>query len=282
MTIAGCAVTGEGVVLGADSTSTMIMSPDGSQRYLANEQKLFEVGENGTIGVLTWGLGRIGSVSHRTRIADLSDEISKAPPANVFEVATVFANMLWPAYDRELRPQIDLRKAVLADPASPPPEIEKAKAALESFVVGFCVAGRYGKSREPSAYEVTLRPELIDAPVPVVTPAVQFWGANLLIYRLLGFDPTLAKQLFASGKWSGSEAELNAFFARQQMPILSPVPMRETIDAVHALLHMTIKVMKFTSLPPVCGGHIELATITTDRNFRWVRHKTLAAALDHP
>ena len=83
-------------------------------------------------------------------------------------------------------------------------------------------------------------------------------------------------------KWTGTEAELVALVTARKTLLSHPLPLREAVDAVHALLQMTIKVMKFTSIPPICGGRIELAAITTDRRFRWVRHKPLGAAIDWP
>ncbi len=41
----------------------------------------------------------------------------------------------------------------------------------------------------------------------------------------------------------------------------------------------TIKTMKFSHMAPVCGGPVEIAVVTTDRKFRWVRHKKFDAAI---
>jgi hypothetical protein len=57
------------------------------------------------------------------------------------------------------------------------------------------------------------------------------------------------------------------------------LPIREAIDWIHASIHTTIKALKFSHLPPVCGGPVEVAVITTDRFFRWVRHKRFDSAL---
>ena len=70
MTIAICYVSPEGIVLGADSTSSAVVSPGGFHYFNFN-QKLFEVGEDSTVGVLTWGLGGLGEMSHRRMLADL-------------------------------------------------------------------------------------------------------------------------------------------------------------------------------------------------------------------
>jgi hypothetical protein len=278
MTIAACAVTPEGVVFGADSTSTMTM-PDGSQRYLNNEQKCFEVGERGTLGIVTWGLGRLGDASHRTRIAQLDDDIMKHPPSGVQDVAARFASTLWPVYDQTLRADIDRDKGILADPTAKPDDVAKARASLDNKGLGFCIGGHWLPDREPYAFEINFHSGLTAPPIP--TPVrLQFWGANLFVFRVLGVEASAAQAIMASGKWSGSQQELEALVTYRKMPLTQPLPLRETVDVVHALLHMTIKVMKFTSIPPVCGGHIELAAITTDRRFRWIRHKPLGAALD--
>lgn len=44
-------------------------------------------------------------------------------------------------------------------------------------------------------------------------------------------------------------------------------------------VYTTIQNMKFSHLAPVCGGPVEIALITGDRPFRWVRHKRLDAAI---
>jgi hypothetical protein len=51
------------------------------------------------------------------------------------------------------------------------------------------------------------------------------------------------------------------------------------VDWVDATLETTVKVMKFTHLPPICGGPIDLALITTDRPFRWARRKKMSSAI---
>jgi len=81
-----------------------------------------------------------------------------------------------------------------------------------------------------------------------------------------------------SGKWVGTDAELVAIVNSHQLHH-GPVPMRDAIDFIHTCIFSTIKAIKFSNLPQICGGPIELAVITTDRNFRWVRHKTWDTAV---
>jgi hypothetical protein len=91
MTIAICYQSPEGIVLGADSTSSAAISPGPGltgYHYLNYHQKLFELGENSSIGVLTWGLGGVGGVrSYRTMFALLADDLQKKQPKHVNEIA---------------------------------------------------------------------------------------------------------------------------------------------------------------------------------------------------
>ncbi len=89
MTIAACFVTPEGIVLGADSTASAMLTP-GSFRYFNYNQKVFEIGDpgTGTLGIVTWGLGGLGELSYRTLIALLADDLKKKPAKTVTEAAS--------------------------------------------------------------------------------------------------------------------------------------------------------------------------------------------------
>ena len=80
MTIAACYVSHEGVVLGADSTSTYLM-PDGTVRHHNQSQKILEVGEPGsTLGIVTFGRMGLPEKSYRHIMAELSDSLLNNPP----------------------------------------------------------------------------------------------------------------------------------------------------------------------------------------------------------
>jgi hypothetical protein len=102
----------------------------------------------------------------------------------------------------------------------------------------------------------------------------------MLIYRVLfGIDPDLLDKIATSPHWTGGDAELLKVaqeFALGPPPML---PLREAIDWIYSCIQSTIKGMKFSRLPPFCGGPVEIAVVTSDRPFRWVRHKSLDVAL---
>jgi hypothetical protein len=105
VTIAACYVTPEGVVLGADSTASLMLSPGGFH-YFNYNQKLFELGDlnTGTLGVVTWGLSGLGETSYRTLFSLFSEDIRKKPPKDVAEVAGRWVDKFWTEYLPVIKP----------------------------------------------------------------------------------------------------------------------------------------------------------------------------------
>jgi len=95
---------------------------------------------------------------------------------------------------------------------------------------------------------------------------------------VFGADHNLKAAVWASGKGNGTPADFDAVLSTQRL-IHASLPVRDAVDYVHSSIYCTIKAMKFSSFPQVCGGPIEIAVITTDRKFRWVRHKAWDAAI---
>jgi len=278
MTIAVCCLSMEGAILGADSTLSVTVA-DGVH-YLNHNQKLFELGENSTLGVLTWGLGTLPTSSYRRLLALLADDLEKNPPASVLEVAKKWVDQFWPIYSADLKLAIQ-RCVDLNGKAARTPEEEKEFQLLKrGLVAGFCLAGHIKSDRQSHAFEILFDP-LAPKPVPrQQTEFVRFWGAPNPINRLLaGADDDLKAELIKSGKWSGTQPELNAIFAKQALHI-PLLPIRDAVDLVHTCISSTIKAMKFSDLPQICGGPIEIALITSDRHFRWVKHKPFDAAIN--
>ncbi|PZU15651.1 MAG: hypothetical protein DI591_09440 [Citromicrobium sp.] len=289
MTIAMCAVMPEGVVFGADSTSSVFHDGSGFH-YFNHNQKLFQVGENSTLGIVTWGLGGINDTSYRTLIAELDDDLRATPAASIREVAERWGVLLWARYTAALAVEI-ARIATLAamgpyDPAAAPPAAnarseaeEKELAGLrQNLYVGFCIGGYVLPDRTPMAFQVNVFPEAPAAPVP--TPVtINFWGAPNYILRLLnGWDNGLKDAIMGSGKWGGTEAELVQELNKSALNV-GMSTLRDGIDFVYSSIHSTIKALKFSHLSQICGGPIELAVISTDRRFRWVRHKKWDSAI---
>jgi hypothetical protein len=287
MTIAGFYLSAEGVVLGADSTASTVTA-DGLH-YFNYNQKIFQVGEGSTLGLLTWGLGAFGTRSIRTLVADLADSLRAQPVATLQEVAERWVDTAWPIYEAE--PLVLHARALSQKPPHDPAnqasrtkeEQEQYENLLQGLGCGFCLGGHVLPGREPAAAYVQFDPVAVGQPAPTVRtePGVYgWWGAPIMIQRLLyGADPRVFGAIKASGHWNGTDLELQALLEQFQLMPPAVFPIRDAVDYVHSCIHSTIKGMKFSSFSQICGGPIELAVITSDRSFRWVRHKPWDAAI---
>lgn len=289
MTIAVCFIMPEGVVLGADSTSSMFFDQTGFH-YFNHNQKIFEIGEDSTVALATWGLGALKETSYRTLIALLADDLKVTPASSVQDVASRWATIVWNEYATAMAPEISQLTSLAAKSAfvqgSPSAasmrteEEEKQFAALSNnLYAGFCIAGYTLPDRRPEAYQVDVFPNLTAAPVPHQVRGVVWWGAPNFILRLMnGWDNDLRDSLLGSGKWSGNQAELEAVLNQSALN-MGPTTLRDAVDFAYSSIHSTIKALKFSNLNQICGGPIEIAVISTDRLFRWVRHKKWDTAI---
>jgi hypothetical protein len=288
VTIAACYLSAEGVVFGADSTTTMTVLgpgpvPFGSPHHFNYAQKVFQIGEDSTLGMTMWGLGNLEHSSYRTMIARFSDLLVAQPAQTMADVADRWNTFFWSAYSTEFAQLIQRVQQLLGQATRTPDEESELLQLRQIFSGGFCVGGHLLHDRTPQAFETQYSPDLtapaVIQPLQVGTP--RFWGVPNLMERLLyGVDYGVVEAILQSGKWTGSQSDLfsliQPFFLGQPLHL----PIREAIDWIYAAINTTIKAMKFSHLPPVCGGPVEVALITTDRRFRWVRHKRLDSALD--
>lgn len=281
MTIAACYRCTEGVVLGADSTTTCY-SPFGEPWHFNFAQKVFEIGENSTLGIVTWGVAGFPKLSYRTLIAQFADELGWKPTKSVAGVAELWSQKFWPMYRDAFTSDRKRYAELAAMTTRNPNEEEELRIRKILGTVGFIVGGYVFDDRTPEAFEVTFDFGSTDsvAPVEVGIHKPFFRGCPNFTERLLqGMDDQLYEAILTSGKWTGTRQELTQLVQRVSAIKLPPIPLREAIDWIYSSIYTTIKAQKFSHLPHVCGGPIELAVITSDRRFRWVRHKAMNAAI---
>ena len=263
-------------MLGADSTMSVVSSS--GFHYLNFNQKLFEIGDGSTVGVVTWGLGGL-SKSWRTLLAELSDDFKGNPAGTVQAAAERWADKVWALYTADLAVPIQRLKTLVGQATRSAAEDEEMKNLKHGMVLGFCVGGYMEPDRSPKAYELVFDPQAAKPTPQEQKSILKWWGAPNPIMRLINaLDQELKADILNSGKWSGTPADLDAVCQKHalKVPIL---PIRDAVDLVHACISSTIKAMKFSDLPQICGGPIEIAVITTDRRFRWVKHKPWDAAI---
>ena len=191
-----------------------------SIHYLNHNQKVFELGEESTVGVVTWGLGGLPSASHRTTLGLLADSIKSNPPASVKEIAERWALQFWNAYTSEPI-VVQCRSINNKQPHDPgnttapntrTEEEEKTLPNLKrNLFVGFFVAGHWPTDRMPMGFEVQFDPIATVAPSPKQYDVGTYFyaGAPNFIKRLIfGADDNLKRAIINSGKWTGSDTEL--------------------------------------------------------------------------
>ncbi len=287
MTIAACYLSSEGIVLGADSTSTIfVANPSGvggESHYLNFAQKLFEVGSDSSIGIAIWGMGSILELSHRTLIAQFADELTGGHVSEMAEIAAQFGTFFWREYQKRCQQFLDRFDALRQQTTRTPDEEREMFVLRQSLTGGFCLGGNTASNRIPQAFQINYGPGVPSPPVPIplTTGSAYFWGCPNIIERVLySWDEMLFNAVVQSGKWTGTSQELFDIILAHRIAQPLDLPLREAIDWVHAVIYTTIKAMKFSHYVPSCGGPIEIAVISSDRRFRWVRHKRFDEALD--
>jgi len=255
----------------------------GSTHYYQYAQKVFEFGEVGsTVGAVHWGLGALYQTSFRTLFAEMADEAQRTETDSFGALGKLASTVFWKQYSTLFKEQI-ARAHELEKKGDGKTEKEKRELEdLLTFSGGFCLAGRCGTSRRCEAVEVTYSPLMQSAPqvheLDFCTVNLSGWP-NLMERLTRGMDFPLFQRILDSGKWSGTPDELLTLVAQGTLGQPYDLPVREAIDWVYASLYITIKAMKFSHFPEACGGPIEIAFITTDRPFRWVRHKQPGEAI---
>lgn len=290
MTIAACHLSPEGIILGTDSTSTIIRTtPNGvREHYHDYEQKMFEVGGSpSTVAVATWGLGRMGNVSHRTIAARLGVKHKRSPFTSVRAMADHLAKEIIDAINGFSRAEfmrgVDLCKKYMAEPSSVTrDEWIEIQDGLARFSGGYFLGGRINDAEACEAFEIKW--SIIQGEAAAVEPLnyeqPYFRGVPQIMQRLvLGYDEDLANHVLNSGKWNGSAAELVSVLSNSNFRVEPGLlPLRDAIDWIHTVIHTTIRANKFSGWH-TCGGPVEIAVVTTDRPFRWICHKGLDAAI---
>jgi len=262
MTIAAAYLVSDGVVLGADSSTTVqISNPQGGSgivQLLTHSQKVFEVGSNARFGICTWGAGNIGKWSHRTIIARLSDQMNEK--STVEDAAKGLVEIVLP-----------LVKETGTD------------------FIGYYLGGWNPENHEPACIKVEIS-QSGDKIEPLTLGLCSFSGNPIFFGRVFrGFDVRLPETLKNKlrDKINSTEDFDNIFnnaFEEITRPLATigykDLPIREAIDFIYSYLHITVKAEKFKFGAPSCGGPIEVGFISTDRTFRWVKHKPFFSAME--
>jgi hypothetical protein len=274
MTIAISMKINDGLVLAADSASTVVAMIPGQQtgnvlNVYSNANKIFNLRKGLPIGAITWGGGSIGAASIATIVKDLRRLFADQSPSNEWRIDPK-------NYTIEEVAQ-KFRAFVYEDRYKNRPLMENS----HPLEIGFIVAGYSYGGDAPEEYSISINADG-SCPEPTLMRKAEEVGATWAgqpdaLNRLLsGFGSNLPNVLQSN---LGVPAEqLDAVMAvikqHLQVPmILAPMPLQDAIDLAEFMVETTIKFSRFIPGTATVGGPIEIAAISKHENFRWVRRK---------
>jgi hypothetical protein len=244
----------DGIVLGAESMTQLIANVPGKPPQLVkayeNAQKLFHIGEDLPIGLLTYGIGNIGRRSVESFAHEFSrQEVArKDPRVNVEDTARRFYTFIQGNYVQAF--------------GALPPEQQPA--------MGFIVAGYSYGEHFATVQEFVLPKSTEPVSVgPQESVGASWRGVSVPFTRLMfGLDPTVEKTLREKGC---KEAELQQLKATlSTLVAFDGMPLSDAVGYCKFIIQTTIGWCKYALGQAACGGPIRLATITPGAGFEWI------------
>jgi hypothetical protein len=261
MTLVIALKVGDGVVLGADSASTITDSQGKYYNSYFNSEKLFNLRKGLPIGAVTFGLGglkgrSVGSLTKdlRLRFSDPAQPQWYLDPQS-YTLATVADGVRKFFFDELYQPEFGNAK-------DPP-------------VMGFYVAGYSAKEQSAEIWCLNFRGATCEGPIQTCKPAepwsMRWDGVSEALYRIMrGWSQNTLNRLKAAGM-AGPDA-VKLLDAVQ--PMVHPtMPIQDAIDLVHYLMDVTIGFVRFSPGEATVAQPIDSAAITRHEGFKWVRRK---------
>jgi hypothetical protein len=292
LTIAVSIKVGEGLVLAADSTSSFFLEGSVVQSY-HHARKLLQL-EEYPVGLLTFGLGSLGGRNLESLVAEFERTLpayETGAPYTIRDLADQLHRFILTKYEAVFPPPAQAAEpppAPLAggptDPAVDVPAPEPVAPALPPDMrpgLGIVVGGYSRGEFFSDEFEMDLPRNGPQEVWPDTQEeqrfGVRWWGQTAPIERLyLGCDYRGFVEWCREG--GVDETAIAASYAQLRDRIMWPIiyegmPLQDAIDLAVYLVNVTIGHSRFAVGPPVCGGHIDVATITS-RGFQWIKRKT--------
>lgn len=273
MTIAICLKVNDGVVLAADSASTLMeAAPSGEfevRSVFNNANKVFNLRKGFPVGAITWGLGAIGSESTSTLIKDLRKRLAgKDPEHRDWEISIDSYTV------EEIAKR--LRQFIFDERYLP-----LYGSLREKPPVGFIVAGYSASSRMAEEYEIFANSQgEVEGPNRLRDPeacGVTWRGEADTIHRLIfGYGMALGDVLTSQLGVNPKQVPTVLSVVRSDLQlsmIENAMPIQDTIDLAEFLVDVTARVSRFTPGASTVGGPIEISAITRHEGYKWIRRK---------
>ena len=262
MTIVLALKVGDGVVLGADSASTIVGVQNSYHNSYFNAVKLFNLVKGLPIGAVTYGLGGLANRSVGSLSKDLRARLSDPDAASWYlHPATYTMEQVAERVKRFFYDEIYLKSV----PKS-----------ADAPGIGFLIAGYSAASESAEIWKLTVKEGGTADPVEQVCSAAQPWeacweGQGEAIRRLLqGYSWQLVERLLTAGM---SQADALALVQSVEPVVHPTMPIQDAIDLVHYLIDVTCGFVRFAPGPATVAQPIDSAAITRHEGFRWVRRK---------
>jgi hypothetical protein len=273
MTIAIAIKVHDGIVLAADSTTSIGFLPPGPAtgpmqitNTYNNANKVFNLIKGQPLGGATWGSGSIGTASISTLMKDLRKRMvaGGAPEDNPWHIDLT----RYTVEEVALKVKAYFEEQIAANPNQLP-------------TGGFLLAGYSTGNGIAESWLLNINNGVVAMPVKQVGPTPSdpymfYEGQGEAIERLVfGMAPFLPAALAAKGV---PVAELPSWLdmIRQASAaglLSSAMPIQDAIDLADFLATVSAQFSRYTPGPQTIGGPIDIAAITKHEGFKWVRRK---------
>jgi len=264
MTIAISLKVNDGLVLAADSASTLVTrNPDGTAGVVNvynNANKVFNLIKGLPVGLVTWGVGSIGNASISTIVKDLRSQLVERIHRDNYTMEEVAQT---------------LRELLFEGLYTPAFREWEEKPSLGLIVAGYSSRGSMGEE-----YQIDLTNGECVGPRAVRRPeeaGITWGGEGEAIHRLiLGFGSGLPIVFERNLGVPAEQVQPTIDILRQALswPLVVPaMPLQDAIDLAEFLVDLTIKFSRFSQGAPTVGGPIEIAVISKHEHFKWIRRK---------
>ncbi len=253
MTIAVALKVRDGVVLAADSASTLSNSTTATVARIYNHgNKIVNLRKGAPIGFMTWGTGGFGNSNIETLAKNFRAEWDDKFPTG-YAVTDVASQM---------------RDYLMNEAGNDP----------GSF--GFVVAGHSPGQAIGEAWVVTLNAGTWSDPAEALAGEVglSWWGEPNWIQRLVLGADLEAVAAFLVDDLGVDPADLphrlDQLRQRSEVQVVHPaMPIQDAINLGGFLVDVTKGVKDFVFEAPTVGGPTEIAAITRHEGFKWVKRK---------
>lgn len=274
MTIAITLKVNDGLVLAADSASTIVAVDDAGNTTLVNiynhANKVFNLIKGKPIGAMTWGGGNIGTASMSTLMKDLRQILAgerDGPNGECWAIGDTYS----------VAKVAELAKRFFYDDHY----AGQFKDAQSPFEIGIVVAGYADGESLAEEYEILMTAgSNCLGPRPIrqrPEAGITWYGQGEPITRLiLGYSGAMPMVLATDLNVPEDQREPIMLLLQQklQAPVISPaMPIQDAIDLAEFLVQVAINYARFMPGPQTVGGPIEIAAITKHEGFKWIQRK---------